>query len=469
MSFAKDEGTTLENPKTVEASVKESEEFLMKSKFLPIVASLVLIVSLAACSNSESSSEPLTGDLLIWDTGLLGRSPLESGEVDPKSFLDSMAIAFEEANPGANVTIVQQGGDISTNTAQYQAATIAGTGPDIRVQFAGAPTISFDEFFTDLAPLLNKEILDSMTGWNVNRADFDPAGRILGMPYGAGSLFTVFQNHKVLKEAGLDPANHPKTWEELLENGRIIQSKTKKEAFWVANLEGYVGAWFIAAMVGGELGANAFTEMFKGRVPVDHPAMVKAYQAFADWGKSGLTNKDAGQVSNGQSFAGYVKGNSAYYLVGSWENSLMREAFGDNASSFFIPVLKGAKYPNIGAGGPEIAISISEKSKKKDLAGAFLRFLAQAKNQDRFVEIYQTQASNHKDGDPSKILNPLLQEQFRHLTKATDGLTFAFDSVMPSATIDLFYRVNAGVFLGSISPKDAVAQLKASWEQETQK
>jgi len=439
----------------------------MKKKVFSILASTVLLLSLAACSSSEESSESLTGDLLVWDTGILGRSPLESGEVDPNSFLDRMAIAFEEANPGVNITIVQQGGDISTNTAQFQAAAIAGTGPDIRVQYAGGPTISFSDFFTDLEPYLTEDILESMTGWNVNREDFDSDGRILGMPYGAGNLFTVFQNHKVLKEAGLDPANHPKTWEELLENGRTIQSKTKKDPFWVANLEGYVGAWFIAAIVGGELGANVFTEMFKGRIPVDHPAMVKAYKAFADWGKSGLTNKDAGQLSNGQSYAGYVKGNSAYYLVGSWENNGMREAFGDEISSFFIPVLSGAKYPNIGAGGPEIAISISEKSEKKELAGAFLRFLAQPENQDQFVEIYQTQASNHKDGDPTKIQNPLLQEQFKHLTKATDGLTFAFDSVMPAATIDLFYRVNAGVFLGTITPEDGVAQLKASWEQET--
>jgi hypothetical protein len=57
-------------------------------------------------------------------------------------------------------------------------------------------------------------------------------------------------------------------------------------------------------------------------------------------------------------------------------------------------------------------------------------------------------------------------EVFEQLALATDGVTFAFDSVMPQATIDLFYRVNAGVFLGSITPEDAVAQLKASYETE---
>ena len=67
------------------------------------------------------------------------------------------------------------------------------------------------------------------------------------------------------------------------------------------------------------------------------------------------------------------------------------------------------------------------------------------------------------------IKNPRLKEQFQQLAKSTDGVTFAFDSVMPQATIDLFYRVNAGVFSGKITPAEAVAQLKASYEEEMSK
>ncbi|HMO10932.1 MAG TPA: extracellular solute-binding protein, partial [Actinotalea sp.] len=176
---------------------------------------------------------------------------------------------------------------------------------------------------------------------------------------------------------------------------------------------------------------------------------------------------DAGQVSNGDSTAGFVNGSSAYYLVGSWENNNMLDAFGeDGVSSFFIPTLEGSPFPNIGAGGPEIALSVTEYSENKELAGEFLRFLAEPANQDIFVELNQTQGSNHVDGDASKIQNPLLRQQFEQLAGGTDGVTFAFDSVMPQATIDLFYRVNAGVFLGTITPEDAVSQLAASYAQE---
>lgn len=430
-----------------------------------VVLTASLIAGLSACAPAAEEAGPQ--ELLIWDTGILGRT-LENGDPDlDNSFIDQMAAAFEDANPGVTVTVVQQGGDITANSAQFQAASIAGDGPDMRIQYAGGPTLSFADFFTDIEPLLTPEIIDSMAGFNVNREGFQPDGRLLGMPYGAGNLFTVFQNHAVLEEAGLDPADPPTSWEELIENGQQVVDNTDKNGFWVANLEGYVGAWMISALVGGQLGETAFTEMYSGNIPVDDPAMVEAYQAFADWGASGLTNPDAGQVSNGESTAGFVNGSSAYYLVGSWENNNMLEAFGeDGVSSFFIPTLEGSDFPAMGAGGPEIAISVTEYSENQELAGEFLRFLAEPANQDVFVELYQTQGSNHVDGDPSKIQSPLLRQQFEQLALATDGVVFAFDSVMPQATIDLFYRVNAGVFLGSITPEDAVAQLKASYEQE---
>ncbi len=435
------------------------------NKWTGIVAAIALTTSLVGCSSSD---EAVSGELLIWDTGILGKDVSDDPYAD-KAFLNQMVLEFEEANPGVSVTLVQQGGDISANAAQFQAAAIAGTGPDIRVQYAGGPTTSFAEFFEDLGPLIPAETLDAMAGQYVNREGFNSTGRLLGMTYGAGNLFVVFQNADVLKEAGIDPSVKPATWEALMANAKQVTDKTDKNGFYTGNLEGYPGAWFISNMVGGELGQTAFTDMYSGKISVDDPAMVKAYQAYADWGASTVNNPDAAQAPAGGQ--GFVAGKAGYYLVGSWENNGMTDAFGADGpvSSFFIPTLTGAKYSKIGSGGPEIALSITKASKNKALAAEFLKFIARPEHQDRFVEIYQTQGSNHKDGDSSMIKNPRLKEQFEQLAQSTDGVTFAFDSVMPQATIDLFYRVNSGVFSGAIKPADAVAQLKASYEQEIAK
>lgn len=418
----------------------------------------------ASASGTESAA-PLSGELLIWDTGLLGKT-LEGGAPDmDKSFLDRAAKDFMAENPGLTVKVVQQGGDISANSAQFQAASIAGNGPDIRIQYAGGPTLSFADFFADLNGVFDQETIDAMSGWNTVRKNYDANGELLGMPYGSGLYFLVFSNDKILKEAGIDPSVAPKTWEEMLANGEKVKAATGKNAFWAANLEGYVGAWAVGALLGGELGEQASTDMYLGKVPVNDPAMVKVYQAWQDLGKSGLTNPDAGSVSNGESTAGFVQGKGAYYLVGSWENGNMDKEFGNDVSWFYIPMLEGAKYPEAVAGGPSVAVSITNYAKNPEAAKAFLRYLAQPEVQDEYVRLNQTEGSNNKNADTSVITNRLLREQAEGL-KTKTPVVFPFDSVMPQSVIDLFYRVNASTFLDKTTPQDAADQLQAANEKE---
>lgn len=433
---------------------------MKKRTLLAAVAAAGLVGGLVACAPAEDSG-PV--ELLIWDTGLLAKTN-EDGSAADNSFLDKAAAMYTEENPDVTIKIQQQGGDISTNAAQFEAASIAGNGPDIRIQFTGGPTLSFSDFFVDLSDTFDQSIMDDMTGWNTVRADYEPDGALYGMPYGSGTYFTVFVNHALVEAAGMDPLEVPGTWEEMIAMGEEYKEKSGgQNPFWIANLEGYVGAWVIGALAGGELGPDGFTAQYRGDIPIDSPEMVKAYQAWADLYASGLTNPDAGEVSNGDSTAGFVQGKGAYYIVGMWEDVNMNDAFGDQVSSFFIPVLDGAEYPSVAAGGPVQALSITNYSKHQEEAKDFLRFLAQPAIQDMYVEMTQVEPSNSRSADPSVIQNPLLQAQAEQLKEVGD-LIYPFDNVMPQAVIDLFYRVNASVFLGTTTPEDAVKQLQQAFD-----
>jgi ABC-type glycerol-3-phosphate transport system substrate-binding protein len=245
--------------------------------------------------------------------------------------------------------------------------------------------------------------------------------------------------------------------------GQDYKDATGNPPFFVANLEGYVGAWVVAALAGGEGGENTFTDMYSGAAPVDGDPMLKAYQAWAEFGSSGLTNPDAGELTNGESTAGFLKGISPYYIVGMWEDNNMVENFGDQVETFFIPVLDGAKYPVTATGGPSNALSITNYSKHQEEAKDFLRFLAQPELIDMYVSMTQIEASNSRSADPSVIESPLLQIQAQQLTEVPTKV-YPFDNVMPQSVIDLFYRLNASVFLGTTTPEDAVAQLQAAYD-----
>jgi len=426
-----------------------------------ITLGALVVLALASCSAGGGKVT-----LTVWDTGLLGKT-LEDGKPDmAKSFLDQAAADFTKENPNIEVKVVQQGGDITANNAQFQAASIAKTGPDLRVQYPGGGVLSYGSFFVDLNGKLDATTIESMTGWNTVREGYKPDGKLWAMPYGAGLYFTVFENRAMVSAAGLDPDKFPTTWEEMLANGKTIKAKTGKNGFFVADLEGYVGAWVVGGLLGGELGETVSTDMFNGTTAVNDAAMVKVYKAWADFGASGLTNPDGGTLTNGESTAGFVQEKGAYYIVGSWENGNMQDKFGPTkVSTFFLPMLAGAKNPTAVAGGPQVAVSITNYSKHQDEALLFLKYLARPEIQDKYVALNQTESSNHIKGNPALLTNSFLRTQAEQL-KAMKPVVYPFDNVMPQPVIDLFYKMNAAVFLGKVTPQEAADQLEAANKAE---
>ncbi|MFD1714929.1 ABC transporter substrate-binding protein [Amnibacterium flavum] len=435
---------------------------MKRTRIGAIVVAAGLVAGLAACSAGDDSGETT---LTIWDGGLLTKKT-DDGAIADNSFLNQVATQFEEDNPGVKVDIVTTSGDIAQDGAQFQAASIAGNGPDIRVGYTGGNTVDYSDFLLDLDGTFSDETLSDLTGWNTVRKGYTEDGALLALPYGGGSYFYVFYNKALAEEAGLDLSTPPATWEDLVSLGEDALGKTDAVPFWTPNQEGYVGAWVMAALVGGELGPSAFTDMYNGDIAVDDPAMVKAYKAYSELYSKGLTNPDAGSVGNADLLTGFVQGNGVFMISGAWENGALQEAMGEDAGVFPIPMLDGAQYPSTIAGGPNVAVSITNYSKNQDLAKKFLNKLAEPATIDQYVELFQTEPSNSAQADTSVITNYYLKSEAEYVAAAED-VVYPFDNVMPQSVIDLFYKVNATVYTGQTTPEDAVSQLQAAYDSET--
>lgn len=432
-----------------------------------VLAVAALTATVGACSSSStgggtSADAPQT--LLIWDTGLLAKTN-DNGSAKQDSFLHQAAKDFHATHKNITVKIVEQGGNISANAAQFKAASIAGNGPDMHIQYTGGPTMSFSKYFVDLTDVLGKDTLSQFNGLNTVRKDYNPNGSVLALPYGSGTYFTIWYNKPLLKKAGLDPDYQPTSWQDLLSEGQKYHDATGKPAFYVADLEGYVGAWVVAALAAGDLGPTAFTDQYTGKTKIDSPAMEKAYKTWADFGKSDLINKDAGEVSNGDADQGFIQGKAPFYFSGTWADAGMYDKFKDNIGWSFIPMDQSAKYTDVAAGGPQVAVSVTRYSKHQAAAAEFLKYLAQPKTQDLYVKLGQTEGSSNKQSDTSVIKNPLLKEQAEKL-KTTKTIVYPFDNVMPQSVIDLYYRLDAATFLGKTTPKSAVEQLQSALDSE---
>jgi ABC-type glycerol-3-phosphate transport system substrate-binding protein len=429
---------------------------------IAVAALAASAIGLAGCSASDGDG---TIELTIWDTNLLAKTQTDGSPDTANSFLHQAAELYAEDHPDVTFDITGQGPNMSENQAQFQAASIAGNGPDIRVQNNGGPLLSFSDFFVDLRDVLDESVFEDISGWETVRADYAEDGPVLGLPYGAGSYFVVWYNKQLLRDAGLDPDDVPATWEDMIARGEDYRDATGDPAFYIANLEGYIGAWTMPTLAAGALGGSAFTDQYSGITRIDSPEMAAAYGQWRDLFASGITNEDAGELSEVDLLSGFISGKAPYFFSGTWFNTTLYEAFGDDVGYFFVPTPAGSEYENVAAGGPNIAIGITNYGKHQEAAADFVRFLARPEIQDLYVELTQIEASSSRSADPSVITNPLLKQQAEDLQQM-DAVVFPFDSVMPQAVIDSFYRANTTVFLGTQTPEDAVAQLQTAFDQE---
>lgn len=435
------------------------------TRYTSITATAVVAtLALGGCAAGAGDDDGRTR-LVVWDSQLLTKVGTDGKANLDESFLHRAAEMYMDENPDISIEVVMEAGSQTDKAAQFQAASIAGNGPDVRVQNNGGPLLAFKDFYVNLEDQLDPAIFDDLSGWESVREGFEPDGAVLGLPYGAGSYFVVWYNGALLRDAGIDPADTPDSWEEMIAIGSQYKESAGQPAFHITNLEGYAGAWTFPALAGGELGGAAFTDQFAGTTKINSPEMVHAYEKWSELFASGVTNPDAGELSETELATGFVSGKAPYTIGGTWFNETMIEAFGEDAGYFFVPTPEGSTYEKVAAGGPNIAIGVTNYGKNQPEAIKFVEFLAQPEIQDLYVELTQIEGSNSKSADPSVITNPLLRQQAEELL-SIDQIVFPLDSVMPQPVIDLYYRLNNTTFLGNQAAADAVQQLQTAFDQE---
>lgn len=420
------------------------------------LALLCGLLLLTVVLSPVAAQEPVT--VVFWDNLFA----VDETRPREEEFIYRAIDMFQAENPGIIIERVHQAPDLGTFDQLLRAASIAGNGPDVFNQFAGGSLISFAPFIEPLDSYFTEEEMSQLVGWDSVRNDFRADGELLGVPYGAGSYFAVYYNRELMEQGGIDMDNFtpPATWEELIAMAQTIKDNGV-QPFVIGEQEGYTGAWVMATLVGGLLGPEAFFQMRAREIPINTPEWVQAYEAYRQLYDLGLVNVDAGSTPSGDGQVQFTQGGSAMWIQGGWANRDINNVFGDNAGLFPIPTLEGSVYPGGIAGGPNIALAVMNYSQHKEEAVQFIKFLVRPDILDLYVSINQTEPSNNLQSDPSVIQNPLLQAQAEQLQS---GRTiYPFDNIMPGEINSMFYRLNAAVFIGQMTPQEAADQLQAAY------
>lgn len=190
-------------------------------KFPTLLLIFALVVSVfPACSN-EGTNE---GNANTEKTGENEKVEITFQHIggtvpQQEEILNEMAAKFEEENPGVTVKIVNVGWGEAYSLFQRQ--VVAGEAPDL-VMLQG-PWANEYMNLGALVPVddyVSEEVLNNFieSGFDSVRND---DGKVYGIPWD-GSIWGFFYRTDLFEEAGLDPEQPPKNWDELLEYAKKL-------------------------------------------------------------------------------------------------------------------------------------------------------------------------------------------------------------------------------------------------------
>lgn len=248
-----------------------------------------LTASLTSCA-SGSKSDAASG------TASGGKQTVTFWEFDTSQpSIDAYKAAiksFEEQNP--TITVNMQIVPWSTQQQKITTATASGGLPDVSMM--GNDVVAQYAAAGNLAPLTRY-----VAGWSKAEgtdvmADFYPGdksyytykGELYGSPV-ADETRLLYYNKSLFKKAGLDPANPPKTWDEMLTAAKKLKSVTTVP--WSAPMsKQYITVQtFMSVYL--SYGAQLFNS--QGKCGLNTPEFKQALSYYTGIAKAGLTSPDA--------------------------------------------------------------------------------------------------------------------------------------------------------------------------------
>lgn len=355
------------------------KRYLHKAATLGAVATLALIAGGCMGDDDDDSSssgegggggEPVT--LTVWDFSYLSNQTAAVGNM--KAAMQQIDQEFEKANP--NITIKHVGIPFETLQTKLQASAASREGPDVVTLFPGTPASSFKRALLPLEDRLseqqNEEIISVQDAYAAD-------GHLYAIPHTLyGYIFEY--NKKLVKQAGLDPEEPFKTWDDLLSACNTLHEKGIKpiSGGWQ---DGFYPEWFIQVFQGQMLTPEERKQW--SNWDIEYTKFKPTYEnliALRDancWGDTGASQTQQDAHDN------FVAGKAAMWLGLATEFDELKDSLGaDNVGVQVFPPAPASKYPEYTDVGPLQAWGITNYSEHQDEAWEYISFIEKRESQE---------------------------------------------------------------------------------------
>ncbi|MEV4776764.1 extracellular solute-binding protein [Microbacterium sp. LTA6] len=189
----------------------------------------------------------------------------------------------------------------------------------------------------------------------------------------------------------------------------------------------------------------------------DTPANRTAVDKLVEWNESGYfpSSTEVNGTDLGEAVGKFTAGEGMFFIDGNWDSAAIDDAMGENAGFFSFPGTKPT-----GAGG-SIAYAISEKSKHKNAAAAFLDFFHSSEASAAIFAAgflpQDTSKLSPKAGVIDDIVNSFAA------TSAADGSVTAFAGATVSMN-DTFIRETQDLIAGRTTASELIEAVQQDWD-----
>ncbi len=270
--------------------------------FALVLTSCAPAVTPAPPTAAPGTAVPTTGEkihLVIWWWG-------EQEAPGAQKWMDDTVTAYEALHPNVTIETVLQSTD--SLIPSFTSAAAAKSGPDIQYFWGGVWTLE-NAWSGAIIPLDNLIPASEMSHY-INNFERSYDGKQYGIGWYLSGNPMVY-NPKLFQQAGLDPQNPPKTWEDLK------AACTKLNAIGIVPIsggmkDGWFGGWLFSIL------ARQSHESYKefmaasvGNAKFTDPQFSEWWSRLAELKDAGCWNSDINSVDYQQGQDMFVQGKSA--------------------------------------------------------------------------------------------------------------------------------------------------------------
>jgi len=287
---------------------------------------------------------------------------------------------------------------------------------------------------------------------------------IYGVPIDIMTIQMLY-NKDLYKELGFNPSKPPKTFAEFLEVGKRISAYGGKEKKMQGLVSGWGEAWMIDCLANNYafniMGKDKVLATLKGKVPYTDLDWIKVLSLFKDMQDSGVLSSGIVTMVNKNAEQLFANGRAVFAFNGSWCVNVYREMDPKLNYAPMLPPLASDKFPMSIWGGAGSSFIVNARSKNKEEAVKFLKWLTGRDQQVYLAEVTRNPPANK---DSLGKISALMAEFANDMDLSTHPSTWGV-SEYPQV-IEAFDKGIQSIIIGEKTPEEVAREVQKIKERE---